>query len=388
LNARNENLFTGNGETAYMQTVKHRFEVLDIFRGLFASMVVLFHLSTFSDTPIINNSFVYNSDLFVDFFFILSGFVIAYTYQSMQTTGAFKTFLTKRFFRLYPLHVIMLLMFVGVELGKKVLAGHIAINQPDNINNNTFTFFSNLLFLHSIKLPGVTDVSWNIPSWSISAEMIAYLVFGYITLTINRHDWGKYKNIFYGFTALAGLGLLYLINHNFHLTYSFDYGFLRAIAGFFTGVLCFNSFLHWKKKADGLSKLFFSFAELIILLLMIIMVSEGFVLKEYGFIYELLFFLAIFIYSFERGFMSELLKKSTFLSKLGKYSYSVYMTHALLLSLFNILFIRILHFPTTAYSYLFLLNFLLIYVVSGFTYRQIELRFNWKKKQPVSPAAD
>ena len=355
-----------------METVKHRFEVLDIFRGLFASMVVLFHLSTFSNTPILNNSFVYNSDLFVDFFFILSGFVIAYTYQSMQTAAAFKTFLTKRFFRLYPLHVIMLLLFVGVEIGKKVLAGHVAINQPDNINNNTFTFFSNLLFLHSIKLPGVTDVSWNIPSWSISAEMIAYLVFGYVTLTINRYDWGKYKNIFYGFTALAGLGLLYLINHNFHLTYSFDYGFLRAIAGFFTGVLCFNSFLQWKKMADGLSSLFFSFAELIILV---------FVLKEYGFIYEVLFFLAIFIYSFERGFISGLLKKSSFLTKLGKYSYSVYMTHALLLSLFNILFIRILHFPTTAYSYLFLLNFLLIYVVSGFTYRQIELRFNWKKKQ-------
>lgn len=41
--------------------MKERFAVLD---GIFSSLVVLFHLSAFSVTPILNNEFFYNSDLY------------------------------------------------------------------------------------------------------------------------------------------------------------------------------------------------------------------------------------------------------------------------------------------------------------------------------------
>ncbi len=360
--------------------MKHRFAVLDIFRGIFASMVVLFHLAPFADTPILNNSFILNSDLFVDFFFVLSGFVITYTYQSLSTANETKLFYKKRLFRLYPLHLIMLLLFVAVEVGKKFLEGHIQINQPNNENNNLLTFFSNLLFLHSVKLPGVTDVSWNIPSWSISAEMIAYIVFGTATFYINRNSLFKVRNIIYVLIALGSLAALYIITNSFELTYSFNYGFLRAIAGFFTGVICFNTFIFAKRYADTLSGSLFSFAEMAVLVIMIVSVSMGYAMKDIGFVYELIFFMAILVFSFERGIISENLKKSAFLHKLGTYSYSVYMVHALFISLFNILFIRVLHFPPSAYSYLFLLNFYIIYKVSEWTYQHVELRFSYKKK--------
>ena len=360
--------------------MKHRFAVLDIFRGIFASMVVLFHLAPFADTPILNNPFVLNSDLFVDFFFVLSGFVITYTYQSLATANETKLFYKKRLFRLYPLHLVMLLLFVGVELGKKLLEGHIQINQPDNVNNNLFTFFSNLFFLHSVKLPGVTDVSWNIPSWSISAEMIAYIVFGTVTFYINRNRLSKIKNALYLLIALASLATLYIITGSFELTYSFDYGFLRAIAGFFSGVICFKTFVYSRDHAVKLSRSLFSFAEIAVLLIMIVSVSMGYEMKSIGFLYEAIFFVAILVFSFEKGVISDLLKRSAFLHKLGTYSYSVYMVHALFISLFNILFIRVLHFPPSAYAYLFLLNFFIIYIVSAWTYKNIELRFSYKKK--------
>jgi hypothetical protein len=52
-----------------------RFEALDGWRGICACLVVLFHFHGFS--PIYSVELVRNSYLFVDFFFVLSGFVIA-----------------------------------------------------------------------------------------------------------------------------------------------------------------------------------------------------------------------------------------------------------------------------------------------------------------------
>src|SRR5215217_6372057 len=112
--------------------MKERFEVLDIFRGIFSSLVVFFHMSTFSDTPVINNQFILNSDLFVDFFFVLSGFVIAYSYQTISTGEELNRFYKKRLFRLYPLHLIVLLAFVAIEVAKHFAAPYVQVN---NLNN-------------------------------------------------------------------------------------------------------------------------------------------------------------------------------------------------------------------------------------------------------------
>ncbi|GAB4039802.1 hypothetical protein GCM10028774_42330 [Spirosoma jeollabukense] len=96
--------------------------------------------------------------------------------------------------------------------------------------------------------------------------------------------------------------------------------------------------------------------------------------------------MAIYIFSFEKGAISILLRKSIFLKRVGMYSYSIYMTHALLLSLFNIVFIRILKFSPASYSYLFILNYYLIYKVSQWTYANVEMRFKIKKRsiEPVT----
>ncbi|MET0391843.1 MAG: acyltransferase [Chitinophagaceae bacterium] len=362
--------------------MKHRFEILDIFRGIFASMVVFFHMSPFADTIVLNNAFVHNSDLFVDFFFVLSGFVITYTHQRMNAASDMRLFYKKRFFRLYPLHFIMLLAFVAVEVGKQFLASHIAVNQLDNPSNNVTTFFSNLLLLNSVKLPGVTDVSWNIPSWSISAEMIAYLLFGLAIWFIHRAHIFRARNYVYGAIVLASLSLLYLLTGTFSILYTFDYGFLRGWAGFFTGALCFNVFTHTHTRTGLLPHRVFHAAELLLVAAMIGMVCLGDWLKPYSFVYVLLFFSAIYVFAFEKGFVSALLKRSGLLKRIGTYSYSIYMTHALLISLFNIVFIRILKLPPSAYWYLFILNYFVVYLVSRWTYRHIELRFQWKKKKP------
>lgn len=356
--------------------MKERFEVLDIFRGIFSSLVVLFHMSAFSATPVINNNFVLNADLFVDFFFVLSGFVISYSYQSIETGQQFSRFFKKRFFRLYPLHLIMLLLFVGIELSKHFAAQYVKVNKIDNAANNTTTFFTNLFLLNSVKMPGVNDVSWNIASWSISAEMIAYLVFGLTMLFINKGNLFKARSYIYLLIVVLAFSLLFYFTQSSELTYTFNYGFLRGIAGFFTGVLCFNAYNYLKAGLRPLPNTLFSILEITALLITFTLVWYGGIFKQYGYLYEFLFFITIFIFAFEKGWLSATLKKPRILHETGKLSYSIYMIHTLVLSIFNIVFMRILKLPPSAYAYLFAPNYLIIFWLSRWTFKHIEMRFN------------
>ncbi|TKK65679.1 acyltransferase [Ilyomonas limi] len=364
--------------------MKNRFEVLDIFRGIFSAMVVFFHMSAFTNTPVINNNFVNNSDLFVDFFFVLSGFVIAYSYRGISSTDKLQQFLKKRWMRIYPLHFVMLLIFVVIEITKHFFVGHIQINNLNNTNNNWMSFISTLFLLNAVKMPGVHDVSWNIPGWSISAEMISYVFFGSLMLLLFKIKKEQYKNYFAAAIVLAAIAIVAMVKGNGILNYSYDFGFLRGVAGFFTGMLCMNVFTACKNRINNLPASFFHFAECMLLLCTGFFIYEGETFKQVGFIYLILFFLSVFIFSFEKGFVSGLLKQSGILKRMGQYSYSIYMTHALLLSLFNIVFIRLLHLPASAYTWLFALNYLLIYKVSEWTYKHIEMRFAGKSKATKS----
>src|SRR5262245_36456313 len=80
-----------------------KFEVLDSWRGICAMMIVLYHVpwSFFSsDLAVIRYGW-----LFVDFFFVLSGFVTTHGYATKiaNLDSAFQ-FIKRRLFRLYPLH--------------------------------------------------------------------------------------------------------------------------------------------------------------------------------------------------------------------------------------------------------------------------------------------
>lgn len=364
--------------------MKHRFQILDVFRGIFASMVVFFHLADFAETPLLNNSFVSNSDMFVDFFFVLSGFVIAYNYQSFSKAEQVGVFLQKRLYRIYPLHVLMLLAFLVVELTKGYLSAYVRVNQPVGVNNNVYSFLTSLFLLNSVKFPGIKDVSWNIPSWSISAEMISYVIYGSLLLLMYKLGLTRQKFAIFLLTVLLTFVVLVLVTDSFAINFSFDYGFLRGIIGFFVGTCCYGVFSKGYTYFTGLSKLFFDLAEVSVVVAIAVMIYEGAQLKTIGGVYEVLFFVSILIFSFEKGFISQLLKKSTFLEKVGLYSYSIYMTHALLISIFNIVFIRVLKFPPSAYVYLVFVNYYLIYKVSQWTYTHIEMRFKYKKS--VVPA--
>lgn len=67
------------------QPARARFAVLDSWRGLAACMVALFHLRVPSHLD--GAALVRNASLFVDFFFVLSGFVITASYAQRLAGG-------------------------------------------------------------------------------------------------------------------------------------------------------------------------------------------------------------------------------------------------------------------------------------------------------------
>src|SRR5260221_7765417 len=96
-----------------------RFVVLDSWRGIAACLVALFHFDAYSH--LYGVPFLRNSWLFVAFFFVLSGFVIAANYQQRLRDGVgVGRFLFLRLRRLYPLPFAMLALFVACDLLRAV----------------------------------------------------------------------------------------------------------------------------------------------------------------------------------------------------------------------------------------------------------------------------
>src|SRR3990167_7225439 len=92
-----------------------RFEALDSLRGVCAILVVMFHMPVASHWR--TWDFIQHAYLFVDYFFVLSGFVIAHAYAERLKTGADAgRFMVRRFGRIWPMHVLMLAAYVGLVL--------------------------------------------------------------------------------------------------------------------------------------------------------------------------------------------------------------------------------------------------------------------------------
>lgn len=161
-------------------------------RGLAAVWVVIYHY-TFQYFPSLHperyTGVVVNGYLAVDLFFILSGFVMAHVYHSaflQDLAGNYVDFLKARVARLYPVHLVVLALFVATALAARA-SEYAATGTFEMIPLEGARSFSALL-ANLFMLQGLqaSDLSWNYPAWSISVEFIAYLVFPLALPTIWR----------------------------------------------------------------------------------------------------------------------------------------------------------------------------------------------------------
>lgn len=156
---------------------------LTSLRGLAAWWVVLFH---FRDALGLSQTsqayqFMAAGYLAVDFFFILSGFIIYLNYRHSLhriSSESLKSFYVRRLARIYPLHLLMLLMYLVNPLAIVLFSQS---GTPGDLYEPSYYLAS--LFL--VQNWGLFDgLKWNVPAWSISTEFAAYLVFPIIALML------------------------------------------------------------------------------------------------------------------------------------------------------------------------------------------------------------
>ena len=341
--------------------MKGRVEQLDGLRGIFSIMVIAHHHNAFKDSIFYNNFLVINASLFVDFFFVLSGFVIALNYWNrISTKEDFWDFLKKRIIRLYPLLVYTELVFIVAGLlGEQ--------SRLKNVNNlglsyYLYTALDTLTFMGSTPVFGAR-MSINYPAWSISSEMISYFVFGLVVLLSL-----KYRNFIFGMIVLL-CGLFIMVQGEYMLAY--EYGFIRGMLCFSMGIFVSEIL---KRKAFALSNLEWPF---LIFLFSALYGTHVYELNLLKLAFPVIFGVGIIIFASSKGFVSQILSSKPF-QYLGKISYSIYLNHAIVIMTIHIVLFRILKIAPSELNIGFSLfaSILLTILYSHFTYEIIENRFS------------
>ncbi len=160
-------------------------------RGVAAVMILLHHSLDFVTRNLGNSLALYTqvfktSYLWVDFFFILSGFILTHLYWPVFLNNvdshSYRSFLFSRFSRLYPLHIFMLTLFLCVELLKLFIP--ISNVEPFTGSKSFAGLFTNLFLLQAIDFnaPPLFEGTtyWNEPAWAISVQWLTYLVLPFL----------------------------------------------------------------------------------------------------------------------------------------------------------------------------------------------------------------
>ncbi|WP_245331908.1 acyltransferase [Bradyrhizobium sp. NAS80.1] len=377
-------------------------------RGLAALCVVVHHFvgsdplaAALPHRAWIDVAFFHNSWLFVDLFFVLSGIVISMSYvQSEFNEFDFRTFTLRRLARIYPLHIVMLFAFLAFRLMRLTLTEldllHFSTNERADLQvNNAYSFVVNVFLLHAM---GVLDyLSWNGPSWSISAEFYTYIVFGVVVVLAQRLGYIKLVYVLSAVLAVLGVVLIIFVLKNETLDFQAN-GFTRCFLGFFVGVLTLRFV---SKRVRVVSPFVQSACQIGTAVAAVVLVCVVGYDERLSFVAPIVFAaLLASLMAFPQRLLPELLSVRP-LVWLGKRSYSIYMVHALVLVLIQYfsrgvgtarLQVADNLAPGLAASLLLAFFVVAVLALSNFTYHWVEMpgsRFVLRlfNRRPVSSVA-
>ena len=293
-----------------------RYEALDGWRGLAALAIAFYHAPI--DNPLRGLEGWKNWELFVDFFFVLSGFVIMHAWGTrLVDASSAREFVAKRFWRIWPLHFSILFAFFGIELLKAVLMAFVSLpleEGPFTASKSWAALLSNITMTQSLNLHGTT--TWNGPAWSISVEFWTYLVFAAAALAFRRH-------LSRALLPIALLAMLVMAwKSPIYLFATHDFGLFRAIYGFFLGAATYRLIRSDRFIVDGGSAVEVA----AVLALASYLLATGVNLSSL--FAPWVFAGVIVVFSQGRGILTQVLESAP-VQALGRWSYSIYLVHAL-----------------------------------------------------------
>ena len=190
---------------------KQRYEILDGLRGVAALMVIIFHFFELYSFGNPSKQIINHGYLAVDFFYVLSGFVLGYAYDDRWDKMSYWDFYKRRLIRLHPM------VIAGSLLGVCYFFLGECINSPNIESVNPLYFFLTIIMsILMIPCPAQMDIrgwgetnSFNGPNWTLTYEYIVNILYSLI--------FRRLHTIIIGILTLASALLLVNLTCNFDI---------------------------------------------------------------------------------------------------------------------------------------------------------------------------
>jgi peptidoglycan/LPS O-acetylase OafA/YrhL len=275
----------------------------------------------------------------VSFFFILSGFIMAYTYHGKfinLSKQDLRRFFTLRFTRLYPLHILTFILAVPLVFWTEYKWGG-------------WDAIANIFLVQTYAPIGIHVFSFNGVSWAVSAELFFYAAFPFLFFILYKLK--LFSNpgrilvtllISFGIPAIIGYILknsMQGTNTTWWLIYIFPpIRLFDFMVGICTGML----FLKFKDRVPNtrLTQMLFTLGEIVAILLLVLSWKSGFMkypTYSMGLYFIPSFAIILLVFSFQKGLISYVFSNRVF-THLGDLSFSIYMLHQLVITYVSVLF--------------------------------------------------
>jgi peptidoglycan/LPS O-acetylase OafA/YrhL len=159
-----------------MSKSNNHIQALTGLRFFAAAMVVLLHFT--QPAKGILGNFISHGFVGVTIFFILSGFILSFSYirKPGEMKGSKQAFWGARVARLYPVYLVGIILFAPI----------IAMGDEPVYTRVIAAFLSLSLTQSWLHPLGLHWGMWNPPGWSLSVEAIFYLIFPFICIPLSK----------------------------------------------------------------------------------------------------------------------------------------------------------------------------------------------------------
>lgn len=280
-----------------------RFIALDSLRGLVALAIVFFHMGNFG--WIAGLTPFRSGWMLVEFFFVLSGFVIAASYGERLAHGYPRwRFMLIRLGRVYPLHIVTVALFVVLEL---------AVFRPVLHEAHPWSVLPRAAFLLDAFRMQTGDFYAPV-SWAVGVELVLYVL---AAVLFGRGRWGL------GVAVALAAASAWALYSGFNVP-GFGRLLQRGLLAFPLGVACYWLHLRLRQVEPGPAVLSLAEGALLVALVWILALPGKTNAWLIGL--DVLFVAMVLVFARDGGIVSRALQWQP-LATLGQLSFALYMVH-------------------------------------------------------------